>query len=147
MFILSSAETVATATIDHSMITTIVAVAAIVSPVITTLISCIFQLANKCVDNKQELLKNTVYHKREILEKYVSCLGEVIHYCSSENEAQYGKYHNLAYLYLPSELHITMSNINTLIKDCDFIQAQQLAEELIPLILCEINKLPETKNN
>ena len=143
MLILSSAEAVSSTTVDHNMITTVVAVAAIVSPVVTTLINCVFQLINKCLDNKQELLKNTVYHKREILEKYVSCLGEVIRYCSSENESQYGKYHNLAYLYLPSEFHEPMSNISKLIRDCEFIQAQQLSEELIPLILCEIDKITQ----
>ena len=141
MLILSSAETVSPATVDHNMIATVVAVAAIVSPVVTTLINCIFQLVNKCIDSKQELLKNTVHHKREILEKYVSSLGEVIRYCSKENEAQYGKYHNLAYLYLPSELHVPMSNISKLIRNCEFIQAQELSEELIPLILCEIEKI------
>ena len=147
MFILSSAEAVSSTTIDHNIITTVVAVAAIIAPVVTTLINCVFQLINKRLDNNQELLKNTVYHKREILEKYVSCLGEVVHYCTSENEAQYGKYHNLAYLYLPSEFHEPMSNICKLIRDCKFIQAQQLSEELIPLILCEINKLPKINSD
>ena len=55
MLFLSTAETVYP-TIDHNMITTIIAVAAILAPVLTTAINCVFTLINKCLDFLKYLL-------------------------------------------------------------------------------------------
>lgn len=126
---------------DASKVTAVIAVAAIISPILTATINNIFQLVVKAMDNRRERHEKTVEYKRKVLENYLRCFGgELRNIPSNEAVEDYKKAYILALLYVPSEIREEMIKVDNLI-DADKSTAKQLLENLIPSIEKLLGKL------
>lgn len=100
--------------IDLSItISVIVALAAIISPILTAIINNRHQKRMKLLELKQQQYENTLLHKRDIFESYLKGLGLVIHYSDHPNISTYSQYYLAAYMYLPDRVRSLMSEMNT----------------------------------
>lgn len=115
-------------------ITAIVALVALISPIITTLLNNRHQLNIRKLELAQKHTENTVLYKRNIFENYVSALGKLNANPTPETLDEYGKYYSLAYMYLPDCLQSEMSTINKLVLGHMWKDISQLLEKLIPKI-------------
>lgn len=93
-------------------ITVIVAIAAIISPVITTLLNNHYQLKIKKMEMQQKQYEDTVLYRRQVIENYLQALSVIMQNFSRSNLEIYAKYYSIAYLYLPDTIQEEMSNIN-----------------------------------
>lgn len=96
-------------------VTAILGIAAIVSPVLTTLLNNHHLFRIKKLELKQNEYEQTVLYKRNIFEQFLQGLSQLSQYQSEEHLALYSKYYPLAYMYLPSDVQKNLSELNLLI--------------------------------
>jgi hypothetical protein len=122
-------------------ITVIVAIAAIISPVITTLLNNHYQLKIKKMEMQQKQYEDTVLYRRQIIENYLQALSVVMQTCNRINQENYAKYYSVAYLYLPDAIQKEMSEINHLIYGIGTNCSLEQLDRLITDIDKELQKL------
>lgn len=122
-------------------ISVIVALAAIVSPVLTTIINNRYQFKLKKLELKQKEYEQTTGYKRNIFENYLKALSQVSHYHSEENINAYSEYYPLAYMYSSEKVQQKMSTVNQFITACKWRDAIPHIEELSILVSSELQKL------
>lgn len=93
-------------------ISVIVALAAIISPILTTVINNRYQLKQKRMELKQKKYEQTVLYKRTIFENYLRYLNEVAQHPTDDSISGYAQHYPLAYLYLPDEVRNKISIVN-----------------------------------
>ena len=113
--------------------TLIIAVIAIVSPILTTIINNVFQLINRSIDRKEQRFKETIQYKRNVIENYIRNLGAYLVYVTKESPDEYKQSYTLVLLYVPLDIRNEIIKIDALIKE-DTLLAQQAYEQLIPKI-------------
>ena len=126
-----------TPTIDLTItISVILGVAAIISPVLTTLLNNHHQLKLKKLELKQKEYEQTILYKRNIFENFLTALSMVAQLHSRENINEFAKWYPLAYMYLPEEVQKTLATINLLLahNKCDEIV------KYVDLVTSDINK-------
>lgn len=123
---------------NPATITAAIAVAAIVSPIITALINNHYQVKLRKLDYVDEQLKNTVYHKRDIFEKYLHYSGRLLYTGSPDDYMLYYSYYFQALLYVDDELAYDMQDAHRLFDKMDRGDELQL---LLFGISSEIKKL------
>lgn len=96
-------------------ISVIVALAAIVSPVITALINNAHDSKIHKIDLKQHEKENTVLYKRKIFEDYVRAAGTLAELPNTPNAVSYGGAYLPALMYAPCELQTKMVEVNDLL--------------------------------
>lgn len=96
-------------------VTAILGIAAIVSPVLTTLLNNHHLFRMKKLELKQSEYEQTVLYKRNIFEQFLQSLSQLSQFQKEEHLALYSKYYPLAYMYLPSDVQKTLSELNLLI--------------------------------
>lgn len=122
-------------------ITTVLALCAIVSPILTAIINNCHQTKIKKMELKQEKYRNTVLHKRSVYENYLKSAGRCIYFADSDALKEYGEYYMAALICATPELRKLMISVNYLMLNNEFDRAQHGFEELTPLIYTEIEKL------
>ena len=122
-------------------ITVIVAIAAIISPVITTLLSNHYQLKIKKMEIQQKQYEDTVLYRRQVIENYLQALSVVMQTCNRINQENYAKYYSVACLYLPDAIQKEMSEINHLIYGIGTNCSLEQLDRLITDIDKELQKL------
>ena len=99
---------------NPTIITTVIAVVAIISPVITTLIDNIFRLISKKMEyNSASKEKNTQY-RQNIIENYIQCAGACIVSSTTSVLENYKKSYALVLLHVPSEIQKQIIEIDRL---------------------------------
>lgn len=93
-------------------VSVIVALAAIISPILTTIINNRYQLKQKRMELKQKKYEQTVLYKRTIFENYLRYLNEVAQHPTDDSISGYAQHYPLAYLYLPDEVRNKISIVN-----------------------------------
>lgn len=86
------------------VITTVIAVCALISPVITTLISNHHQKAMKELEYKELEKEKRIERKRDIFENYLRSAGAFIQCDSGSNSSEFGMYSARVLCYAPEEL-------------------------------------------
>lgn len=122
-------------------ISVIVALCAIISPILTSIINNRYQLKMKKMELEQENIKNTILYKRNIFENYLKYSGERISYADASAQKNYGEYYFLALTYAPSELIPEMEKINHFMECHDYSNASSLLEDLTPKICDMLQQL------
>ena len=122
-------------------ISVIVALCAIISPILTAIINNRYQLKLKKLELEQENIKNTVLYKRNIFENYLKYSGERIAYSDAEAQKNYSKYYFLALAYAPDEFRFDMIQVNQFMESHDYSNASIALEQLIPKICGMIQQL------
>lgn len=93
-------------------LTVVVGLAAVVSPVLTTLLNNIHQIIMKKLEYKQLEYNRSILHKREIFENFLQALSIVAQNPSKENIELFAKYYPLTYIYVPKPVQKTLAEIN-----------------------------------
>ncbi len=104
-------------------ISVIVALCAIISPILTTIINNLFQLKLKRLESSQKRYEDTVLHKREIFENFLSAFNQVCQLPTNEAIAQYSSSYSLVYIYLPKKVRDDLGTVNLLINNKKYNEA------------------------
>ena len=117
---------------DFAMI--IIAVMALISPMITTWQNNRFQIKMKKLEMQEKQYENSILHKQEIFEKYVFAAGQAISVDATEYRRVFGQCHAVAFLYAPTDLQKKMSKLYDYLNSRNRADAEPLFEEIVPLI-------------
>lgn len=121
-------------------VSVIVALAAVISPILTALINNHHQTTLRMLELKQKHYEQTVLYKRNIFENYLKGLSMVSQNTTLENIDRYSKYYSLAYMYLPEHIQIKMSYVNNLLHNNESIPTANI--DVIATDICaELQKM------
>ena len=134
----------------------IVALVAIIAPVVTTLINGLFQKAEREANVRENIQKEEKEHSRlielhirTIYTEYLQNTSKCIAYPDDENMKEYGRGYAIAFAYFPKNSHAMLKEINESIEERNFIDARKRLEELSiwisDLMLNEINGYPKER--
>ncbi len=122
-------------------ITTILALVAIVSPILTTIINNIFQLILISKEKKQKHYEQDILHRREIFENFLSAFNEVCHRHNNATISRYASSYSLVYIYLPEKVRNDLGKINLLIANSEWYEAVKYVDAISIDIYNEMQKL------
>lgn len=115
-------------------ISVVIAVCAIISPIITTLLNNRHLYKMKKLDMKLEAEKSSHFYKRGIYEEYLKLAGKCVANANDDSMQEYGEIYLLALVYFPEELRPELTRINTLICSYSWKAARPALDELAPKI-------------
>lgn len=129
-------------TVDLTVtITTVLALVAIISPVLTAIIDNIFRLILKHSENKQKRYEQNTLHKREIFENFLSAFNEVCHLKDNDTISRYASSYSLVYVYLPKNVQHDLATVNLLIEKRDWNEAIKYVDLISTDIYKEMQNL------
>lgn len=129
-------------TVDLTVtITTILALVAIISPVLTAIIDNVFRLILKHLENKQKRYEQNTLHKRELFENFLSAFNEVCHLRSDDAVRRYASSYSLIYIYLPLNVCDDLGKVNLLISEKCWDDAIKHVDPISLSIYKEMQKL------
>ena len=109
-------------TIDLTIsVTSILAISAIISPIVTAIINNRHQYKLKELEYKHENEKSSLFYKRGVYEDYLRCVGRVVAFSDNESFKEYGRIYPLALIYFPESLYDQLIDIN------DDLQARRIS--------------------
>ena len=123
------------------IITAAVALAAVVSPVLTSIIDNHYRMKIKKIDEERLSYEETTKYKRSIFENYLKYTGRCIAYADNEQIRDYYEFYSLAYLYASPDLRKSMSFLNDLMNDCKWDEAALTFNSIIPEVQLLIQSL------
>jgi len=104
-------------------ISVVIAMCAIISPVITTLLNNHHIYKLKKLELKEKSKEDNAFYKRGIYEDYYKITGICITARTTEALGDYGKIYSLALLYFPSSLISEITELNSLISEYEWEKA------------------------
>lgn len=116
--------------ISANTVTIVIAICAILSPILVAIINNWYHFKLKKLEVQQQRKKETTAFIQSVYEHYLQSAGRCITDCTSEAEQRYGEHYLIAFIYFPSEFHDSLKNINSAICNGDFTTATKLLEEL-----------------
>jgi len=120
-------------------ISVIVALAAIISPILTAIINNRYQLKLKKMELLQQEYERCVLYKRDILESYLQHAGNCIVHSSHDSLHKYGEFYLRALMYVPDNLYSQMIDANQNIRDYHWdeatVQLETIAKEIKQLLI------------
>ena len=130
--------------LDTSLtLTSIIAIVALISPILTALINNYYSLKIKELENNQKRYDESIKKKQEIFEKYCQTLSQVAiqHNVAIAIINEYASSYGKAILYMSPEDSQSAIEINRLIEERRFKSAFNLASNHILSIKKEVDKL------
>lgn len=128
--------------LDANTVTVVIAVVAIVSPILTAVINNCFQLKSKKIEIEEEHRQDTVNYQRIIFEDYLRQAAYRVKGTKNNIEDKYQEVYALALLYAPEEIQSQMVKIDTLSSNqYQLFEANENFIKLIPQIKQYIEKL------
>lgn len=115
-------------------ISVVIAVCAIISPIITTLLNNHHLYRMKKLDLKQESEKSSYFYKRGIYEEYLKLAGRCAANADNKALQEYGEIYLLALIYFPEDLRPELIRINGLLCKYSFSEARTALDALAPKI-------------
>lgn len=122
-------------------ITVVIAISAIISPIITTLLNNHHLYKMRKLDDETNLRKESYFYRRGIFEDYMRYTGQCIAHATSESLERYGAIYALALIYFPNELLDKIIDINADISKYSWDKALVKLNELSPAIRTQLEKL------
>lgn len=111
-----------------------VAFAAIISPIIVTILNNHHQFKLKKLELDQQHFERTTMHKRELIENYLRATGSFLAWPDDQTKKEYGNYYFKALLYVGGDIRVLMENVNAHIDLTEFTTAAEQLEIAIPEI-------------
>lgn len=115
-------------------ITAILGIAAIISPIVTSLINNHHQLKLKKLEYEQQEKVNSFFYKRGIYEDYLKYTSKCLTYGNQDALQKYGEIYGLAVIYFPEDLIDDMEKLNRVIRDSYYEERISLFNKLAPKI-------------
>lgn len=115
-------------------ITSILAVCAIISPILTAIINNRHNWRIRKLEMKREDYQNNVMYKRNIYENYLRAAGRCIYHSDIANLKEYGEHYLVALMCSESELRSKMIEINKDLRACEWDKASFNLELITPEI-------------
>lgn len=122
-------------------ITVVIAISAIISPIITTLLNNHHLYKMRKLDDETELRKTSYFYKREIFEDYMRYAGQCVTHATSDALENYGATYALALIYFPDELLDKIIDINASLNRHQWADALVKLNELSPELRKQLQKL------
>ncbi len=122
-------------------ITMIIAICAIISPVITTILNNHHLYKMRKLDDMAQLRKTSYFYKRGIYEDYLRYTSQCITCYSKESLDNYGAAYALALIYFLEELHDKIIELNADIQNHLWAKALPKLNDLAPSIRKQLQKL------
>lgn len=94
-------------------VTAIIAICALLSPILTALLNNRHQIKIKRMDERRAADESDFLHRRNIFENYVSAAGACLNYGGGETKKNYGACYATALFYAPQSLSAEMRLLNT----------------------------------
>lgn len=127
--------------VSANTVTIVIALAAIVSPILVALINNVHQSKLKKLEfehnerlKAQELTaqreERNIRYLYSIYENYLQSTSRCIANPSRENLKLYGENYSIAFVYLPPKCHDQLKSINDSIRDCSWKDANEKLEHL-----------------
>lgn len=127
--------------IDSNTVTAVIAVIAIVSPVLTAIINNLFQLIIKILETKEKHQQDTVKYQRCVFEDYLRYTSQHVNNRANSLKDKYKEVYSLALLYAPDAISTQMIEIDNLASNDYRNDANQKLTQLIPQIKKYLSKL------
>ena len=119
-------------TLDLSFtITAIIAICALVSPIITTLINNHHQKVMKQLECQEEEKVHNAERKRQIYENYIRAAGSCVQLISRENLSEFGKYSSQILCYVPDDMQEDIIAMEKLIIERNTVKALNLLDNIV----------------
>ena len=126
--------------LDTSQITAVIAIAAILSPILTAIINNAYHLVEKLLELKEQRRQMVADKKRQILEDYLRTIAPYLTTDSQTFKEKYRTAYALALLYVPKDTKEKMIEIDNLPFENRNLAKSKL-ETLIPELEKELKKL------
>lgn len=124
-----------------TIISVIIALCAIISPIFTSFINNNHQKYLKKLELSEQRYQDTVLYKQKIFENYLKYAGRCIMHATGESVKDYGEYYLIALMYAPNEIQEEMIKIHDKINNRNWNDATNLLEQLTPMITNMLQKL------
>ena len=121
-------------------ISVIIAICAIISPIITTLLNNHHLYKMRKLDDAA-LRKDSYFYKRGIYEDYLRYTSQCLTNPSTVTLKEYGKTYALALIYFPDELQEQLISINNAINNHMWDNALSNLNEIAPIIRKQIQTM------
>lgn len=115
-------------------VTVVIAVCAIISPIITTLLNNHHLYKMRKLDMRLETQKTSYFYKRGIYEEYLKAAGRCVAHANAERLNEYGEVYLLALIYFPEDLQTELITINESICQHAWGNARTALNQLAPKI-------------
>nr|DAN88709.1 MAG TPA: hypothetical protein [Caudoviricetes sp.] len=122
-------------------ISVIIAICAIISPIITTILINRHLYKIRKLDEAAQLRKETYFYKRGIYEDYLRYTGQCITHATVETLDNYGATYALALIYFPEDLQSKIIDLNNAINHGTKDNALKKLNKLAPLIRMQLQDL------
>lgn len=111
-------------------ISVIVALCAIISPILTAIINNRYQTKIRLIEHLQQEQKDIFLHRRNIYENYLKYAGRCIYYADHDALKDYGEYYYSALIYAPPDIQTDMIEANKFMLEDNYDEASVLIEAL-----------------
>lgn len=111
-------------------VTAILGIAAIISPIATTIINNRYHLKMRRLDSEIELRKENSFYNREIYENYLKSTFKYLKRHDVDTKHEYSEYYALALIYFPESLLNQITEIDSILRSAQLANAFDKVEEL-----------------
>lgn len=126
----------------NNLMPSITAITAILAPVLIAIINNHHQYRIKKMELEQKSYEQSVLHKREIFESFLSAFNKVCQLQTQEAVSEYSSCYSLVYIYLPKPVRDELGEINLLIKQNNWMEVIKYVDRISMDIAKELEKLP-----
>ncbi|WP_368377850.1 hypothetical protein [[Clostridium] symbiosum] len=123
------------------VITTVIAVCALLSPILTAIINNHYQIKLKKLELASLETEARVTYKRNIYESYLKYAGRCVQYSDQESMKMYGEVYFLAFTYSSGSIREQMILVDRAIANADTPTATVELEKLSPLMEQQLQNL------
>lgn len=126
----------------NNFMPSITAIVAILAPVFVAMINNHHQYRLKKMELEQKSYEQSVLHKREIFENFLSAFNKVCQLQTNESISEYSSCYSLVYIYLPKHVRDELGEINLLIKQIYWMDVIKYVDRISMDVAKELDKLP-----
>ena len=122
-------------------LTGLLALCAIVSPIITAVINNCHDTKLKKMEFKQKERENTILYQRKVFENFLSSAGSLLMQNRVEAFMEYGKWYAQTLLYAPEDLKEDLYQLNNLIGYEGRLVNREAAKQQLSKVAVELRKV------
>lgn len=122
-------------------VSVIIALCAIISPILTSIINNRYQFKIRKLENQQHRFETQIAYRQKIFEDYLRSAGKCMAYVNTDSLREYQQYYQVALLYASDEIREQMISTNTSMQKRLWNDVSKKLEKLTPMIHAMLQKL------